>query len=276
MTNCVRKYLSSGAGPLGFVREAVVLHDLGAADVGDADDEGLELPHLLDDAEVEGEETEGDERDREQGDFEVRVHDEGGAEELDVPALGVVEGRELVRGCGHGVLGVGGRARTAGGRSFRASDDSAGADVRREAPDSGERSSCDADRFLGRVRRQALAGRFDVPTAGAKSWRTRVDRQADHPHLRSLHKIRDCCCEGLSGCGLLPQKNRSLAGTRSRTCRPAQSHKTRQRGVGFRPMFRASIDERWGPKKDLIFRTNPTGRSLLHRGDRRDRATSAQ
>ena len=113
VTNCVRKYLSSGAGPLGFVREAVVLHDLGAADVGDADDERFKLPHFLDDAEVEGEEAEGDERDREQGDFEVRVHDEGGAEELDVLALGVVEGRELVRGCGHGVLGVGARARTA-------------------------------------------------------------------------------------------------------------------------------------------------------------------
>ena len=90
-TNRVRSVLELGRLALRLVRKRVVRHGLRPANVVDADDQGLEVAVDLDRVEVERDQAGGDERDTEQGDLEVRVHDKGGSKELDVLALRVLD-----------------------------------------------------------------------------------------------------------------------------------------------------------------------------------------
>lgn len=76
MTNWVRKVLEFRCLALRLVRERVVLQGLRAADVINPDDQRLEVRGCGLGPDVEHDEAQGDQRDGQQGDLEVRVHDQ--------------------------------------------------------------------------------------------------------------------------------------------------------------------------------------------------------
>src|SRR5207244_645987 len=81
---------------LRLVGQVVVPNRLGAADVVNPDDERLEMLVLRLGPEVERQQADGDQRDAQKGDLEVRIHHQRGAEQLNVLALGVLDRRQLI------------------------------------------------------------------------------------------------------------------------------------------------------------------------------------
>jgi hypothetical protein len=84
-------------GVLRLPAEAVVAERLGAADVGDTDHERLEVLERLVGLDVQPDEPGGDERDAGQGDQQVVVRHQRGAELLHVEPLG---GADVLAGTG--------------------------------------------------------------------------------------------------------------------------------------------------------------------------------
>src|SRR3954471_21210208 len=76
---------------LRLVGRRVVLHGLGAADVVDPDDERFDVGVSRHRAEVQRDETEGNQGEENDSDFQVRVHYQRRAIELDELALGAIQ-----------------------------------------------------------------------------------------------------------------------------------------------------------------------------------------